>query len=149
MKIELIPMRKADPDLPELKRIHASPSVSKYITISECYFEYVTTAENVVYDKIMSDGTVVGGIHTETDGGVLYLSICIDEQYRRCGIAETALRRLLSELPDGVKYAEVSIDETNSPSAALFLKLGFVQVGKEDELIVFRLKSPICDYSGI
>ena len=68
----------------------------------------------------------------------MFISICIDAIYRRHGIAEAALNQLLLAQTNDVDVIEVSIDETNVPSLLLFQKLGFSQIGKEDELITLR-----------
>ena len=48
MNIELIPLLHEDKDITDLMRIHASPSVAKYIHISENYFDYVTNTDKVI-----------------------------------------------------------------------------------------------------
>ncbi len=138
MRIELAPLERRDPDLRGLIRIHKEPSVAKYISVSEEYFDYVTGTENVRYYKIKADGVLAGGIHGEIHETTLYLSICVEEKYRRQGIAEGALHRFLSMVSDAVKTIEVSIDRTNAPSILLFRKLGFRDVGRDGELITFR-----------
>ena len=140
MKISLVPLTISDRDLASISRIHNQPSVEKYIKASENYFDYVTNSEGVIYYKVIADGIVTGGIHSETVKDTMYLSICIDEQYRRRNIAETALKQLFAQLlPCAVKTSDVSIDEKNTPSIVLFQKLGFKQIGKEDELNIYRL----------
>ena len=63
------------------------------------------------------------------------MSVCVDELYRRRGIAEAALNQLFLTLTSDVDVIEVNIEETNVPSLLLFQKLGFSQISKEDELI--------------
>ena len=138
-QIELIPLTSTDSEITELRKMHHTPSIAKYISISDQYFDYVTGSEGVVYYKITADGVLTGGIHCEYNGGILYLSICVMEKYRRQGIAEAALRKLFSALPDEVNMAEVSIDKTNINSQFLFQKLGFTMVGRDDELFTYRL----------
>lgn len=139
MNIELIPLTPCDHDLAELVRIHNEPSVSKYISISDHYFEYVVDAKDVVYYKIIADGIIVGGVHCEQSGDLVYLSICIDAEHRRRGIAENALRQLFTKLRTYTNTVEISIEDTNDPSIQLFKKLCFIEVGREDELITYRL----------
>ena len=138
MNIELIPLLHEDKDITDLMRIYASPSVSKYISISENYFDYVTNTDNVIYFKILWNRGLAGGVHCEYADGTMFLSICIDEIYRRHGIAEAALNQLFLAQSNVVNVIEVSIDETNAPSLSLFQKLGFSQIGREDELITLR-----------
>ena len=137
MKITIERLLSKDKDIERLYSIHVQKSVARYVSISENYFDYVTGTEGVYYYKIIADGVLVGGIHCEMDGELLYLGICIDEKHRRLGMAEAALRQLFSLLPDNLKKIEVSIEETNKPSLALFEKIGFVRTNKEDELITY------------
>ncbi|MBQ9553364.1 MAG: GNAT family N-acetyltransferase [Clostridia bacterium] len=139
MIMELAPLSSGDRDIPKLIEIHRDSAVAKYISLSENYFEYVTGTKGVVYYKIIEDGETVGGIHGEFSGDTLYLSICVAADHRRRGIAETALRQLFTLAVDQVNTVEVSIDETNAPSIRLFQKMGFVPIGKEDELLLYRL----------
>ncbi len=137
--IELAPLSSGDRDLTKLIEIHRDPAAAKYISLSENYFDYVTSTKGVVYYKIIGDGEAVGGIHGEFGGDTLYLSICVAADHRRRGIAETALRQLFALAADHANTVEVSIDETNAPSIRLFQKMGFVPIGKEGGLILYRL----------
>ena len=137
MDIKLIPLTATDEDIKELQRIHSTPTVKKWITVSEDYFTYVTSSDAVIYYKIFSDDALCGGLQCETDGDTAYLCICIDEPYRKRGIAEAALRQLPDILPRSIKRTEASIDEANIPSRCLFEKAGFVMEGKEDNLLTY------------
>lgn len=136
--VELERAVRGDTDLDELLRISREPSVLRYLSLSDNYFNYVTETEGVYYYKIMVDGVPVGGIHGETDGNVLYLSVCVSEKYRRLGIAETSLMKYFAMLPDTVKTIEVGIEETNIPSRCLFEKLGFRAAEWDQGLITYR-----------
>ena len=138
MRIKLSPIKQDDPDLDDLIRIHKEPSVSRYISISDNYFNYITETEGVCYYKIITDGILAGGIHSEIHSKTMYLSVCIDEKYRRLGIAEKALKKIISIIPSTVKTIEVCIEETNMPSICLFQKLGFQFAGQDNELILYR-----------
>lgn len=135
MNIELVPLLSKDKDITDLKRIHASPSVAKYISISENYFNYVTNTDGVIYFKILWNNILTGGIHCEYADGTMFISICIDETYRRHGLAKAAINQLFLTQTNDVDVIEVNIAETNVPSLLLFQKLGFSQISKEDELI--------------
>ncbi len=119
--------------------MHDEPTVSKYISVSDDYFDYVTSAEGVVYFKIKLHDEFVGGIHSEIAGTVLYLSICIQPQYRRRGFAASALKKFIANVPQTVEKIQISIDETNFPSTRLFESLGFSKIGREGELIDYVL----------
>ncbi len=138
MKIKIVPLKQNDPDLDDLIQIHNEPSVSRYISISDNYFNYVTETEGVCYYKIMADGILAGGIHSEIHGKTMYLSVCVAEKHRRFGIAEQSLNKLFSILSTAVKTTEVSIEETNIPSIRLFQKLGFQLAERDNELITYR-----------
>ena len=135
--IELVPLKCSDSDLDTLIGIHQEPSVSRFISISDDYFNYVTETEGVCYYKIMTDGVLTGGIHSEINDKTIYLSVCIDEKYRRLGIAEESLKKLFSILPSVVNTIEVSIEEANIPSVRLFQKLGFQFSERDHELITY------------
>lgn len=110
--IELIPLKQGDPNMDELMLIHQEPSVSGYISISGNYFHYVTETDGVVYYKIMTDGILTGGIHSEIHGKTLSLCVCVGEKYRRLGIAEKALNQIISVVQCDVKTIEAAIEET-------------------------------------
>ena len=137
MFIELVRLKHGDSDLDELIRIHQEPSVSRFLSTSDNYFKYVTGTESVDYYKIIVDGILVGGIHSEIDSNTVSLSICVDEKHRCLGIAEKSLQKFFSLLPSAVKTIEVFIEETNIPSILLFQKLGFQTSEKEQELIKY------------
>ncbi|MGI6744525.1 MAG: GNAT family N-acetyltransferase [Eubacteriales bacterium] len=122
MIIELIPLESKDSDIFGLKMIHKMSSVAKFISISDNYFDYVTGTKGVTYYKIYCDDELVGSIHCEKTDGTMYLSICIDEKRRRMGIAEASLNHLFLILTNDINIVEVSIDDNNLPSIALFKK---------------------------
>jgi ribosomal protein S18 acetylase RimI-like enzyme len=138
MLIELVALKQNDSDLDELIRIHFEPSVSRYISISDNYFDYVTETDHVWYYKIIADGILAGGIQCEMHDNTMYLCVCVDEKHRRLGIAEQSLIQLFSIIPMTVKTIEVSIDETNIPSIHLFQKLGFQLAERDNDLITYR-----------
>ena len=138
MLIELVPLKPDDSDLDELIRIHQEPSVSEFISISDNYFKYVTETEDVYYYKILANERLAGGIHSEIHNETMYLSICVEEEYRRLGIAEKSLKKFFSVMPSYIKIIEASIEETNIPSVHLFRKLGFQMSERDNELITYR-----------
>ena len=137
MTITIKRLYSGDKDIEELYTIHHQPSVARFVGISDNYFNYVTETEGVAYYKIIADSVLAGGIHCEVDGERMHLAICVDDKYRRHGIAEAALKQLFYILPDHVKVIEANVEETNLPSQALFEKIGFVRTNKEDELITY------------
>lgn len=139
MKIELIALKPHDRDLTELIRIHREPDIAAYISVSANYFEYVTHTDGVVYYKIVADGEVRGGIHCEFKDETIFLSVCVESGFHRRGIAEKALKLFFAMSAGDAKTVEVSIDKNNVPSIRLFQKLGFIQIGNDEELITYRL----------
>lgn len=139
MDLMLVPLGKKDPEIRIVKKIHDDPTVSKYISISDNYLDYVTNSENVAYYKIKFHNELIGGIHSEIVGTVLYLSICIQVRYRKKGFATSALKIFISLIPHTVEKIQISIDETNIPSIRLFESLGFSKTGQEEELIDYVL----------
>jgi len=139
MDLMLIPLVQNDSEISIAKKMHGEPTISRYISISDNYFDYVTNTENVVYYKIRFHNEFIGGIHSEIAGAVLYLSICIKPEYRKKGFATYALKKFISFIPHTVEKIQISIDETNIPSIRLFESLGFSKTGQEEELIDYIL----------
>lgn len=139
MDLSLIPLVKNDLDFDIVVKMHNEPTIAKYISISDTYFDYVVNAENVVYFKIQFQNQIVGGIHAEISDSTLYLSICILPQHRKSGLATFALEKLFTLVPNTVEKVQVSIDETNIASVRLFEKLGFSPSGKEEKLLDYAL----------
>jgi len=54
-------------DIARLEKIHKMPSISRYVAISDNYFDYVTNTKGVTYIKIFYNQLLVGGIHIESD----------------------------------------------------------------------------------
>lgn len=42
MDLMLIPFVRKDPDTDIVRRMHGEPTISKFISISDAYFEYIT-----------------------------------------------------------------------------------------------------------
>lgn len=139
MDIKLLPLTKNDTDMTKVKEIHNEPSIAKYISISDAYFDYVTNTKNVVYYKINVDGKIVGGVHCEISDCIMHISICIMTEYQNRGLGFLAVKILISMFCDSVTKICVSIDESNLYSQKLFERLGFKKTNKEEELIEYCL----------
>jgi len=136
MKIQLIKLNENDHnDISKLEKIHKMPSISSFVAISDNYFDYVTSTAGVAYYKILYNDILVGGLHTEIVDRTMCLCICVDENYRRIGIAEASLNQLFAFQTTDIEKIEVYIDENNIPSLNLFAKVGFNQVCKDDGAI--------------
>lgn len=59
------------------------------------------------------------------------MNIAVNPDYRRQGIAESLIERLVAELNDKqVSSLTLEVRASNAPAIALYRKLGFSQVGK-------------------
>lgn len=59
------------------------------------------------------------------------MNIAVNPDYRRQGIAESLIERLIAELKDKqVSSLTLEVRASNAPAIALYRKLGFIQVGK-------------------
>jgi len=126
-----------DSDIPYLTSILKSPEIAHYINIDESnYWNYVTTAENVYYFKVFDSDSLIAATHLEISDKTLYMDIMVVPEHQRKGVATKILNdiKLRKLLPD-FERIEVSIDETNIASIALFEKSGFEFVSKDDELL--------------
>lgn len=126
-----------DPDIPRLTKVLSSPEITRYININKNnYWNYVATAENVYYFKVFEGDSLIAATHLEISNKTLYMDVMVVPEHQRKGIATKILNDIKSRklLPD-FERIEVSIDETNIASIALFEKSGFEFVSKEDELL--------------
>ena len=59
------------------------------------------------------------------------MNIAVNPDYRRQGIAESLIERLVAELKDKqVSSLTLEVRASNAPAIALYRRLGFIQVGK-------------------
>ena len=95
----------------------------------------------------MEEGCVVGYIGSQTSiDETDVMNVAVHPDYRRRGIAESLIIRLVEELKTRGSHAlMLEVRSSNAPAIALYEKLGFVQVGcrknyyrnpKEDALIL-------------
>lgn len=127
-------LEKNDNDIAVLRDLHNEPSVKKWLSIGDNYFEYCTSTQNVQYIKILLSGVIIGGIHIERNNGILYLSIFIASEYRQKRYASECIGYIIDRFTEGINFIKVSIEEENIPSIKLFESLGFVFTDQEDEL---------------
>ena len=127
-----------DADIPYLKKIYKSPEISQYLNISDNYFDYVTGTENVHFYKIHQNDILIGAIHLEIQGPTLFMSILVLPNFQKSGLGSSIIKDIKNDIFDlGYKNIEISVDEDNIASIALFEKAGFVRTSKNDELINF------------
>lgn len=125
-----------DVDILKLLQIYQTPSISQFLSISDNYFHYVTSTENVYFYKVYGIEQLIGSIHLEKQGNSLYMDILIFPEFQRMGFAT----KIIKDIQDDIfklnyKRIEISIDEKNIASIKLFENAGFSFVSKKDELI--------------
>lgn len=127
-----------DADIPLLLKIYQQPSVSQFISISDNYFSYVTTTENVYFYKVYENDKLIGAIHLEKNENLLYMDILIFPEFQRMGFATRVIKDIQDDI-FGLNYdrIEISIDEVNTASLRLFEGAGFSFASREDELLNF------------
>jgi RimJ/RimL family protein N-acetyltransferase len=126
---------ETDGDIPLLTRIFALPEVSRYVSISEAYFRYVTHTPNVYFYKAYENGRLIGTAHLEKQGSTLYMSVVVFPPYQGKGLG----KRMVKDVRDdafglGFGRIEVSIDESNEASRKVFESAGFIFVDQDGEL---------------
>lgn len=122
--------------IPDLKAIYQLPEVSRYLSISDNYFCYVTKTPGVYFYKVFNKDEMIGAIHLELNENLLYMDILIFPKFQRKGFAT----KVIEDIQDDIfklyyNRIEISIDETNSASLKLFENAGFTRTSKDDELI--------------
>lgn len=125
-----------DVDILKLLQIYQTPSISQFLSISDNYFHYVTSTENVYFYKVYGIEQLIGSIHLEKQENSLYMDILIFPEFQRMGFAT----KIIKDIQDDIfklnyKRIEISIDEKNIASIKLFENAGFSFVSKKDELI--------------
>ena len=127
----------SDPDIPCLISVLKRPEIARFISIDENnYWYYVTSTANVFFFKVFKENALVGAIHCEISDKDLSMYIVVFPEYHRKGIATNVLRDIQSgNLPLDFERIEVFIDVANIASIALFEKMNFKYVSREDELV--------------
>ncbi len=131
-------LSEEDADISELLKIFHQPQVSRFISIGDNYFQYVTGNENVYFYKIYENENLIGAIHLEKCEDTLYMDILIFPGFQKMGYATRVIRDIQNDIfALGYKRIEISIDESNIASMKLFENAGFVFVAREDELLSY------------
>lgn len=125
-----------DSDIIALESAYRTTDTARFLSISDGYFDYVTSTDNVHFYKVYMSDVLVGTLHLETEGEVLFMSILVFSEYRGKGIGKEALRNVqIDSFRLGFERIEVSVDEKNTASLQLFEGAGLLRISKEDELI--------------
>ena len=125
-----------DADIPQLLQIYQIPDISQFLSISDNYFHYVTSTENVYFYKVYESEKLIGTIHLEKCEDLLYMDILIIPEYQRMGFAKRVITDIQNDIW-GLKYKriEIAIDESNIASIKLFERAGFSFASRKDELL--------------
>ena len=125
-----------DSDISRLLEIYQQPAISRFLSISDNYFHYVTNTVNVYFYKVYASEKLIGTIHLEKCEDLLYMDILIFPEYQRMGFATSVVGDIQNDV-FGLKFhrIEIAIDESNAASIKLFDRAGFSFVSKEDELL--------------
>ena len=129
-----------DEDIPVILSAYNQPSISQFISIDEeNYWEYITSSDNVYFNKIYKDDILVSTIHLELDNRVLDMAVVVFPEYQNQGIATTILKDIQAG-KTGLDFDKIRvyIDEKNIPSLKLFESAGFVCTGKDEELLEYE-----------
>ena len=127
-----------DSDISHLLEIYQQPAISRFLSISDIYFHYVTNTENVYFYKVYAGEKLIGTTHLEKCEDLLYMDILIFPEYQRMGFATSVVADIQNDV-FGLKFKriEIAIDESNAASIKLFERAGFSFVSREDELLNF------------
>lgn len=130
-----------DGDISQLLEMYQQPDVMRFLSISGNYFHYVTNTEGVYFYKVCRNKKLIGAIHIEKHGNILYMDILILPQFQRRGFGTRVIKDIQDDI-FGLDYdrIEISIDEANTASLKLFENAGFLFVSREDELLNFVYK---------
>lgn len=124
-----------DKDIFLINEMHQKPEIKKYISISDNYFNYVTTTENVFFYKVYKERNLVGTIHLEKNDYIIYMDILIFPEFQKAGLGTKVISDIKNDIFNlNIKKIEVSIDESNIPSLKLFEKSSFKFVSQDNEL---------------
>ncbi len=127
---------EVDADIPHLIEVYKLPGISQFLSISDSYFQHVTSTANVYFYKIYFKEVLIGAIHLEKNDDLLYMDILIFPEFQRQGFATRVIKDIQNDI-FGLRYEriEISIDERNSASIKLFINAGFSFFSREDELL--------------
>lgn len=134
-------LSEEDSDIPQLLQIYKTPDVSRYLSISDHYFHYVTSTKDVYYYKVYETGKLTGAIHLEKQGNVLFMDILVFPEFQNLGLGTRIIKDIKSDIFSlNYETIEISIDERNTASIKLFENSGFTFVSKEWELLNYIYK---------
>ena len=116
-------LSKNDSDIFKILQIHRLPDISRFLSISDNYFNYVTNTENVYFYKVYENEKIIGTIHLEKYDHLLYMDILIFPEFQRRGFATKVMERLCEEAGN-LNLCAVDLYGSNE-GKPLYEKLGF------------------------
>ena len=130
-----------DNDVLKIKEVLLLPEVSRFVSISESYFKYVTSTAGVYFYKVYMKDTLVATTHLEISGSVLYMDVVVFPEYQGKGIGKSIIKDVQNDV-FGLQYdvIEVAIDESNLASLRAFEHSGFRLASKDGELLNFTYR---------
>ncbi len=124
-----------------LEMFQADMNIQKYIHVSDNFYEYLISSENIIYMFIVFEGIYVGAVHIEVKDRTANFSIEVLTKYQRRGIASKVIEDLKRDyFRLGIDTYNVSIAFDNKPSLQLFKNSGFDYTGVEDKLHIYQYK---------
>ena len=130
-----------DADVSRLMQVLQLPEISRYLYISDHYFDYVTNTANVYFYKVYENKELIGSIHLEKPGSILYMDILVFPEFQGKGYGTKIIKDIQRDIFDlHYERIEVSIAESNTASLKLFRNAGFEFVSQEDGLLDFVYK---------
>ena len=125
-----------DTDIFQLMQIYRMPDISRFLSVGNNYFQYVTHTENVYFYKVYENEKLIGTIHLEKNENLLYMDILIFPEFQRMGFATNVIKDIQNDIFGlNCERIEISIDKSNIASIKLFENAGFTFLSKEDELL--------------
>ena len=130
-----------DIDLFQIKQKYNDLNVSKYLSVSDNYFRYVTSTKNVFYYKVFNNEQLIGTLHIEKQENVLNLAILVFPEFQNAGYGTKIIKDVQNDIfKFNFEKIEISIDKENFASIKLFEKTGFKLLSEEGELLNYFYK---------
>lgn len=127
-----------DTDVPKLTALYQLPEITRYISISDNYFHYVTATPNVYFYKAYKNGELIGTVHLENKESTLFMSLIVFPEFKRRGFGKKIVSDIQNDIFDlGYDRIEIAIDRENIPSRKLFEGAGFIRTSKDDEILCY------------
>ena len=135
----------SDSDITALESAYRAPDTARFLSISDSYFNYVTTTDNVHFYKVYMSDTLVGALQLEIEGEVLFMSVLVFPEQQGRGIGTKIVSDVCNDnFGLGFAKIEISVDRCNIASLKMFESFGFMPLGEENELINFVYQKENC-----